>query len=115
MTKYEIKTDSFEFSNSRESWPSQTADDIIDLYHSPYEYNSPKLEASFESLDEAKAEFESNYRNYGSTREVVGWAGMHLLIGEIAFLEKNAYDEDGEFDQGGDWIAWSVEPYSNPI
>ena len=55
MTKYEIKTDSFEFSNSRESWPSQTADDIIDLYHSPYEYNSPKLEASFESLDEAKA------------------------------------------------------------
>lgn len=35
------------------------------------------------------------------------------VVGEIAFLEENEYDEDGEFDQGGDWIAWSVEPYTS--
>ena len=113
MTKYEIRTDRFEFSNSKKSWTSQTADDIINLYHNPYECNSPKLEASFESLEEAKAEFESHYRNYGNTREMTGWAGTHLLVGEIAFLEENEYDEDGEFDQGGNWINWSVEPYNN--
>lgn len=113
MTMYEIKTDRFEFSNPKKHWTSQTVDDIIEMYLGLYECNSPKLEAGFESLEEAKAEFESHYRNYGNTRETTGWAGMHLLVGEIAFLEENEYDEDGEFDQGGDWIDWSVEPYNN--
>lgn len=114
MTKYEIYTDRFEFSSHGKSWPSQTVDDIIDLYYGPYVCNNPKLEASFDSLEEAKAEFESHYRNYGSTREASGWAGGFLLVGEIAWLEENEYDEDGDFDQGGGWLDWSVEPYTNP-
>lgn len=110
MTRYEIYTDRFEFSSAN-SWASMTPDDIMDLYClSP---TCPHLEAGFDSLAEAKAAFDSGYRDYPSTRQNKGWAGTWLLNGTIAYLEENEYDEDGDLDQGS-ILEWAVEPYTDP-
>lgn len=117
MTKFEIKTDSFEFrfGRSRESVPAMSADEIFDTYLSCDDRitsNSldPVLEASFDSLEEAKSEFAKNYANYGCTRLEHG-SVLWLLCGELAWIESNEYDDDGEFDQGGETFAVSAEAY----
>ena len=109
MTKFEIKSDNFEFRFTGHM-PSQSAQEIFDQYLSG-SANDPVLEASFDTLEEAKAEFAKNYANYGRTRlERNGKIGF--LRGDLAWIEENEYDEDGEFDQNcGVWEI-SAEPFS---
>ena len=110
MTKYEIFTDRFEFrAGARlQNW---TSGEVFDEYQAGTA-NCPKLECSFDRLEDAVAEFEKNYKDSGRT-----WAeatNVHwLLIGEVAFLEENEYDDDGDFVQGGDIIDFSAEPYES--
>lgn len=117
MTKYEIYTDSFEFRmGTRESnIPSMSADEIFDTYMScdtRITSNSldPEMRESFEDESEAVAFFNAHYANYGRTSLEHG-NSEYLLRGEIAWVERNEYDEDGEFDQGGDVVAISAEAF----
>lgn len=110
MKKFEIMTDRFEV---RFSTPpkSQSAQDVWELYESTL--NEAKLEASFDTLEEAKAEFQKRWANHGSTRMEKGYAYGWLLLGDVAYIVENEYDEDGEFDHGGDVWEYSAAPYSD--
>lgn len=111
MTKFEIKTDSFQlrFGTYKESIPAMTADEVFDAYMGG-SANDPTLRASFDTLEEAQAEFSRNFSNYGSTYAEKGNT-FWLLRGDVAWIEENEYDEDGEFDQGGAVVGLSAEPY----
>lgn len=111
MTKFEIRTDAFEFrfGTSKDSIPSMTADEVFDEYLSG-NANDPVIEASFDTIEEADAEFQKHYSNYGSTSAVKGFS-FWLLRGELAWIEENEYDEDGDFDQGGAVLAVSAFGY----
>jgi hypothetical protein len=111
MTKYEIKTDSFEFSfgKYKASIPSASEDQIFEWYMEGMA-NDAKTRESFDTLEEAQAEFKKYYANYGSTRAVAGWTNW-LLCGELAWIEENEYDDDGEFIQGGGFYDVSAAPY----
>ena len=118
MTKFEIKTDSFEFrmGKRKSEIPSMSADEIMDTYFScdtNITSNSldPESRESFDSRDDAVEFFRNNYANYGSTKLEHGNT-QYLLRGEIAWIEENEYDEDGEFDQGGAVIEFSAAPYT---
>ena len=118
MTKFEIKTDSFEFrmGTRRSAIPSMSADEIMDTYFSCDDRitsNSldPEQRESFCDENEAREFFKANYGNYGRTSLEHGNT-QYLLRGEIAWIEENEYDEDGEFDQGGAVIEFSAEPYT---
>ena len=117
MKKYEIYTDTFEFRFGRyeDSIPEMSGYEIFQTYLScdtGITTNSldPHLEASFDTLEEARAEWEKNYKNYGRTWAEKGNA-LWLLRGDIAYLEGNEYTEEGDFDQGGDVYECSAEPY----
>ena len=99
MTKFEIKTDSFEFrfGTYKDSIPEMTAQEIFDSYLDGT-CNDPTLKESFNTIEEAKAEFNKNYANYGRTRAEKGNV-FWLLLGDVAWIEEVEYDEDGEFDQ----------------
>lgn len=117
MEKFEIMTDNFEFrfGRSLDSIPAMSAAEIFDTYLScdtTITSNSldPTRRASFDTLEEAQAEFSRNYANYGRTspeRGSLWW----LLVGDLAWIERNEYDEDGEFDQGGETYALSAAAY----
>ena len=114
MKKYEIFTDTFEFHFSKPSIPAMTAEEIFQTYWScdtriTSNCLDPRRECSFDTKEEALAEWEKNYKDYGRTWESKGWA-VYLLCGEMAWLEENEYDEDGNFDYGGDTWLYSVEP-----
>ena len=118
VTRYEIKTDSFEFrmGSRRSAIPSMSAAEIMDTYLScdtriTSNGLDPDLRASFDSVAEAVKFFRVNYANYGSTRLERGSIG-YLLRGEIAWIEQNDYDANGEFDQGGDVVEFAAEPYT---
>lgn len=110
-TRFEIKTDSFEFrfGKSKDSIPAMTADEVFDTYQME-SANDPTLEASFDTLEEAQAEFSKNYSGYGTTYAEKGFT-FWLLRGKVAWIEENEYDEDGEFDQGGCTYDFSAEAY----
>ena len=112
MIKYEIKTDDFEFrfGTSKDSIPEMSASEVIDFYMDG-DCNDPHLEARFDTLEEAQADFSKHYANYGRTRAEKGYT-FWLLRGEVAWIEENEYDEDGEFDQGGVTYGFSVEGYA---
>ena len=112
MKKFEIMTDNFEFSFfGKQSVPACTPEDILEWYWQGTS-NEPQLKASFESLEEARAEFEKYYATYGKTR-LVPWTGkQYLLTGELAWIEENEYDDDGEFVYGLDIDDYSAEGYA---
>lgn len=111
MTKFEIKTDHFElrFGTSRSSIPAISADEIFEAYQDRT-CNCPTIEASFDTLAEARAEFEKAYATRGTTRAEKG-NNWWLLVGNVFWIEENWYDEDGEFDQGGWTYDFSAEAY----
>ena len=110
-TRFEIKTDNFEFrfGTSADSIPAMTADEVFNEYLSGGA-NDPTLEVSFDTSEEAKAEFNRNYANYGRAHAERGYT-FYLLRGEVAWIEENEYDEDGEFVQGGITYDFSAESY----
>lgn len=111
MKKYEIMTDNFELRLGRTDDARElTAADVFTEYQDE-DANAPVLVESYDNIDEARAAFRAHYANYGSTRAVRGVAGW-LLLGQVAFLIENEYDEDGDYDQGGDIWEYSAEPYS---
>ena len=111
MTKYEIKTDRFEFrfGKYKASIPHASEDEIFAWYMEETA-NDAKTVASFDTLEEARNEFKKHYADYGNTRAVGGWV-CWLLVGELAGIEENEYDEDGEFIQGGGCYDVSAAPY----
>lgn len=111
MTKFEIKTDSFEFrfGTSKNSIPEMSGAEVFDTYQME-SANDPTLEASFDTLEEAQAEFSKSYSDYGTTYAEKGFT-FWLLRGKVAWIEENEYDEDGEFDQGGWTHNVSAESY----
>lgn len=111
-TRFEIRTDSFEFrfGTSKNSVPAMTADEVFDAYQMD-SANDPTLESSFDTLEEAQAEFSKHFSTYGSTYAEKGFT-FWLLRGRVAWIEENEYDEDGEFDQGGCTYDVSAEAYN---
>ena len=111
MTKYEIKTDRFEFrfGTYKDSIPAMDAAEVFDTYLR-CSANDPSLEASFDTLEEAREEFSKTYATLGTTYAQKGHV-FWLLIGRVAWIEENEYTEDGEFDQGGDVVEFSAEGY----
>ena len=111
MTKYEIMTDRFEFhfGTSKRSIPAMTESEIFNEYLSG-NANCPTREASYDTLEEAQEAFRKRYTNHGSTYAQPGYC-FWLLVGDLAWIEENEYDEDGEFDQGGDVYDISAEAY----
>ena len=117
MKKFEIRTDHFEFRMGfrRDRIPCMSADEILDTHLSCDERitsNSidPTIEASFDTLEAARAEFDRNYAHYGFTsldRVSTGY----ILSGSLAWIEENEYDETGDFDQGGTTYDVSAQPY----
>lgn len=113
MTKYEILTGSFElrFGTSRDTIPAMSAEEIFSDYQD-LQAKCPEIKASFETINEAREEFSAYYKNFGTNYAQAGGA-FWLLMGEVAWIEENEYDEDGEFDQGGavhDFSAAGFEP-----
>lgn len=111
MTKYEIKTDRFEFrfGKSKDSVPAMSAGEIFDEYLN-LDGNCPELKASYDTLEDARAAFVKHYANYGTTyaqASNVFW----LLLGDVAWIEENEYNEYGEFEQGSDIHDFSAEAY----
>lgn len=117
MRKYEIYTDTFEFrfGKYKDSIPAMTGYEILQTYLScdtriTSNFLDPHLAASFDTLEEARAEWEKNYKTYGSTSAEKG-SVLWLLRGDLAYLEANDYTEDGDFDQGGELFEVSAEAY----
>ena len=118
MTKFEIRTDAFEFrmGTKQSRISSMSASEIMDTYFSgdtriTSNSNDPAARESFDNEDIARAFFRKHYASYGRTRLERG-STEWLLRGKIAWLEQNEYDEDGEFDQGGGVLEFSAEPYN---
>lgn len=109
--KYEIRTDRFEFrfGTYKDSIPAATADQIWDWYNQE-SVQDPEIRASFDTLEAAQEEFRKSWADYGTTRPQKGQTWW-LLTGELAWIERNEYDEDGEFDQGGDVYDVSAQGY----
>lgn len=117
MTRFEIKTDSFEFrmGNVFDSIPSMSKEEIFDTYQScdtriTSNCVYPATEMVFDSLDDARKAFAEDYADYGYTRfekAYVGW----VLRGAIAWIEENEYDAEGDFDQSVAVYDISVEPF----
>lgn len=110
-TKYEIYTGRFEIrgGTSKNSIGSYTE---WDLFDATWNSTSPKLEAEFNTETEAREYFAGRYADYGRTWAEKGFT-FWLLRGEIAWLEKNIYTDDGEYDSSDGVIDLSAEPYTN--
>lgn len=111
MTKYEVFTDTFEFrfGTYKGSIPSMTGSDVWMEYN--YRANNdPFLAGSFDTLEEALAFFRHYYADYGETHAEKGNV-FWLLRGRVAWIDRNEYDEDGNFVDGGDLYERSAEPY----
>ena len=100
MIKYEIKTDRFEFrfGTSKRSVPTLSAEEVFEEYQRQGE-TCPQIEGSFDSLEDARKAFTRTYANYGRTWAERGFC-FWLLLGYLAWIEENEYDDDGEFYQG---------------
>ncbi len=92
MTKYEVYTDSFQIEKDA---INITSKEIFDYYYDETEHDA-ELIAQFDSLEEAKSEFEKqkqicetkSNRNNGNT----------LFWGTLIYIEENEYkvDDEGE-------------------
>lgn len=106
MIVYKIYKDHEEQQTGRkENWSTS---DIVDAYNCE-SWNAPDEVFSSESLEEAKAEFESLkescWTNYSKS-----FIGMWLLEADVLTLEEAEIDEDGEFIQGS-YIDQYAEPF----
>lgn len=112
MKVYEIRTDHFEFrfGTSKESIFDMTAQELFDTYlEGPA--NDPTVVARFDSEAAAREAFHRDYANYGTTRAEKGNV-FWLLVGDLAWIEENEIDEDGDYIYGGDVLWFSAEGYS---
>lgn len=117
MPKFEIRTDHFEFrmGSMRDRIPAMSAEEILATHLSCDDRITsngidPTIEASFDTLEEARAEFTRNYGRYGFTSLDRAGTG-YLLSGSLAWIEENEYDDNGDFDQGGATYDVSAQPY----
>lgn len=112
MKKFEIKTDSFQipFGKGKESIHAMTAAEVFSTYFGSVD-NDPKSHGIYDSLDDARKAFK-RFENYGSTYPEAGNV-FWLLRGDLAWIEENEYDEDGEFISGGDVWEYSAQGYSH--
>ena len=110
MTRYEIKKDRFEFRFGRYkgSIPSMTADEVFSMYLTGTA-NDPETVGSYDTKEEALAALEQ-HKHDSVTYPQAGFV-FWLLVGEVVFIEINEYDEDGEFDMGGDILKYSACGY----
>ena len=106
MTKYEIKRDTFEFrfGTYKDSIPAMSSKEIFDMYLSRTNYPEPLY--SYDTEAEALACFDPMASTWAEKGNVF-W----LLRGEVRYIEINEYDEDGEFDRGGDILVYAAEAY----
>ena len=112
MTKFEIRTDTHEFRLPRKARTiSLTGGELFDDYRQSSVQDS-EIRESFDSLEEARAAFSAHWASYGSTTLRTG-NGSRYLYCEFAWIEENRYDDDGEFDQGGDVYDISAAGWSN--
>ena len=111
MTIFEIKTDNFEFrfGTYKNSIPSMTEQEVFDTYLGE-SCNDPTIRESFDTLEEAREEFSKNYSFYGSTYPEAGNV-FWLLRGDLAWIEENEYDDDGEFISGSNVWEYSAQGY----
>lgn len=101
MTKYEILKDSFEvvFHRTRHSSGIFSVDaDYICNECSPFSSHYELL-GSYDTLEEALAEFNA-LKVIECSLQSIGCAGNKGITGDYFELQRNEYDEDGEFDQG---------------
>lgn len=112
MKKYEIMTDTAEIlrSKSIQSFPAMSADEIFDAYRS-LTSQAPHREGSYDTLEEADAVWQALYAKSPRTYAQAG-SPFAVLIAEVAWIEENEYDEDGEFDQGGIVCRRSAEAWA---
>lgn len=111
MKKYEIIKDRFEFRLSRPAHSNtRTAADIFDEYLVGSDDNGREVLGVYDTADAALEDFRQHYGRMAYTSASDGWA-CRLLVGEIVFVEINEYDENGEFDQGGDVMDYAAQPW----
>ena len=112
MTKYEIYQENFEFrfGTTKDSIPSLTGNDIIELYNNETWHDPERLER-FDDIDDARKCFEENYKSMAYTSPSAS-SPFWLLTGSIFWLEENEYTDDDEFDCGGNMIDFSAESYT---
>lgn len=117
MIKYEIMTENFEFrmGTRRDKIPPMSAGEIVDMHLScddriTCNYINPDRHESFADEAAARKFFGERYSNYGRTNITKNGANW-LLSGQIAWLEANEYDENGEFNQGGEVLSYAAEPF----
>lgn len=114
VIKYEIWTDRFEIRIGRtEDARTMTEREVFDEYLAE-DANNPHLAGTFDTQEEAEEHFKRYFANYGTSRAVRGTAGW-LLVGQVAYLQADEYDEDGEYIQGGDILMTSSEAYEATI
>ena len=116
MIKYAICTDRFEFKFPKgRSIPDMTGQEIFDTYFSGdtrITSNSfdPDYVAVFDTKEAAMAEWERNYKDFGLTYQQDGNV-MQFLVGDIAYLEEQIFDDDGFITSGDIW-EYSAMPYT---
>lgn len=87
MNKFEVRTFNIETRDGK--------DCLSKFFNSTNQ--DTELEASFDTLEEAKAFYET------LTTGVFYMSGYYLH--RCKMIEENEYDEDGEWVNGGDWIV----------
>lgn len=112
MRKYEIKRDTFEFrfGTYKDSIPSMTSKEVFDYYLSG-EANDAEIIGRYDTESDALDAFSDDYGTTWAEKGNTFW----LLRGSVEFVEINEYDEDGEFDNGGDIVAYSAEGYDGEL
>lgn len=115
VIKYEIYTDSFEIASFK-SIPSMSADELFNEIITQGD-DSPTLEASFDTKEEAMAAWAEKYAGKSRTHFKF-YNGRSFLLGDYAYMREQEYewDEDGEeyIPAGmclGDVIAFDVGAY----
>lgn len=112
MTKYEICTGSFEIRCGTKKNSIQDYNEWALFYEATDgEY---EIVGSFDTEEDATAVFKENYEDYGRTWAEKGNV-FWLLRGQVAWIEVNIYDENGEFDSGDGVIELSAEPYKGEM
>ena len=111
--RFEIKRDRFEIDflgiKRAESLPEYTADEILaEVLHG--DGSGAEILASFDNEEEARAEFAAHYANAGRTRATALSIGL-AIVGDVFWIERNEYTDDGDFDFGGDVLDYSAEAF----
>lgn len=90
MKKIEVYKETAEISKNRKNW---TAAELENAFANMDQ--EPKLIGSFETYEQANAFFDKEKKNCSSYYQQ-GYA-MPLVIFDVLWIEKNEYDESGEF------------------